>query len=113
MAAVVTMAGRQLPAGANRDFSGFPADDVAAPPPLIPNQSRDAQQSARWTSPGVTRAAKTHESMLILTTGEGNPTVGQDAATGVALTEVTTWWLARAFVQENIRSGSTFPTCAC
>jgi hypothetical protein len=114
----MTMSGRQSPRGANRDFSGFPADNLAARRPVIPNECQDPhgagvvpmpspisrRRTIGWVDkPGVyARRAKTHESTLVLATGEGNPTVGQDVATGLALTGVITVVVGAAHSSRNI-----------
>jgi len=103
-------AGQQLPADVNRDFSSFPANDFMRLPALsfvIPNQCHDAHGTAadcpdgdanlaaadRWLEDhlyGYAQWAKAHNSLLILTTDEGEVAVGRDPATGLELTRITT-----------------------
>jgi hypothetical protein len=103
-----------LPASTNQDFSAFQtlagANNYAALPTLsfiAPNQCNDAHGTSQDCPNGITNVgladtflannlagyvdwAKTHNSLLIVTTDEGNTTIGTDPATGLPLTRVLT-----------------------
>jgi len=116
-----------LPASTNQDFSSFQAlaatGNYAALSTLSfisPNQCNDAHGVTPDCPNGITNVgladqflannlagyaqwAKTHDSLLIVTTDEGNTTVGTDPATGLPYTNVLT-----ALYGAGISPGQTY-----
>jgi hypothetical protein len=117
--------GNQLAASTNQDFAAFKALSFELLPTLafvIPNQCNDAHGvelecpygryqpntalADTWLRTNVAAYAQwavTHDSLLIVTTDEGNSSIGRDPQTGQRLSRVPTF-----IVGASIAAGSRF-----
>jgi len=122
----VNPTGYQLSGTANQDLSAFQSTAFSDLPSLsfvIPNQCNDAHGTTQCPNSGsgyqinigladaflknnlgaYAQWAQSNNSLLIVTTDEGNTTVGTDPATGLALTRIATLVLG-----QGINQGATY-----